>query len=297
MESQALSLVLSAPPICWPSPSARSRFADAPHSRLDFARCAGAQALAGERTRARRDARCGAERIRRDRAGAPALRRRIGRHALRRQGHAADAGTPAERRARRRGRSRHRRRQRPARPARRGRRGPDRLHPDDRARLRAVRLQCVARTGQESVEPRSRDRRLVVRFGGGGRERRGCGRARIGHRRLAAHSGALLRHHRLEADLWPGLDARRDAACADARHHRTAGARRRRSAAGRADSRRPAGVEADPQDRGAARCRGALHAGHHAGQFRSGRCAAGLGIAIEHEGRPCRRSTPSTLTR
>ena len=53
-------------------------------------------------------------------------------------------------------------------------------------------------------------------------------RARVGYRRLAAHPGAWLRRHRVEADPWVGLDARRDAARALARHHRVARARRRR---------------------------------------------------------------------
>ena len=191
---------------------------------------------------------------------------------------------PAERRARRRGRSRHRGRQRSAGSAGRGRRGSYRFHPDDRTGLRAVRLQCLARTGQESMEPGSRLRRFVVRLGGGCGERRSRGRARFGHRRLAPHSGALLRHHRLEADLWPGLDARRNAARAVARHHRGSGAQRRRSAAARCRSWPICRASrADPKRRGAARCRGAM-------RTRTSRkpvptladVLSDVGIAIEH---------------
>ena len=68
----------------------------------------------------------------------------------------------------------------------------------------------------------------------------GDDRARLRHRRLAAHPGACLRDHRLEADLGGGFDARRDAAGADARYHRAAGAWRRRNHARRRRPRRSA---------------------------------------------------------
>ena len=204
---------------------------DAPHSRLDFAQCGRAAALAVECARASQRAQHGVECVCRDRVGENASRAACWTAALCRQGHAADAVASAERRIRRRGRSRHRRGQRSAGSAGRGRRGSHRVHSNDRAGLRAVWLQCLARTGQESVEPGPRSRRFVVWIGGRRCKRRGRGRARFGHRRLAPHSSALLRHHGLEADLWPGLDERRDAARAVTRHHRGAGAQRGRSAA------------------------------------------------------------------
>ena len=74
----------------------------------------------------------------------------------------------------------------------------------DRARLRAVGLQCRARPRQESVESGLHLRRLIVGLGCGGGERRRRGRARLRHRRLASHPGVRLRRHRLETHPWAG---------------------------------------------------------------------------------------------
>ena len=186
--------------------------------------------------------------------------RTLDAHALRGQGHAANAVASAERRARRSGRTRDRREQRSAGPVGRGRRGSHRVHSNDRIGLRAVRLQCLARPGQESVEPGPRPRRFVVWLGGGGCERCGRRRAWFGHRRLAPHPGALLRHHRLEADLWPDLDARRDAAGAVARHHWGSGTQRGRSAAARCDPGRSAAIAPDPRRCCVPRCSCAMRA-------------------------------------
>ena len=65
----------------------------------------------------------------------------------------------------------------------------------------------------------------------------------IGHRRLGAQSGQRLRHRRAEADLWPGVAARRVSAVVHARPCRPAdphGGRQRADAGrdGRARSRR-----------------------------------------------------------
>ena len=100
---------------------------------------------------------------------------------------------------------------------------------------------------EESMEPGPRPRRFVVWVGGGGCERCGLRRAWFGHWRLAPHPGALLRHHRLEADLWPDLDARRNAVGAIARHHRDSGTQRGRSAPARYDPGRSAAIAPDPR--------------------------------------------------
>ena len=174
-------------------------------------------------------------------------------------------------------RSRHCRDQRSARTPRCSRRRSDRLHQHDRTGLRAVRLQCDARSRQESVEPGLHFRRLVVGLGGRGRERRRGRCARVRHRRLGAHSRACLRHHGLEADLRCGLGARHDAAGAHARHHRAPGPQRRRHAAAgmpimaELPSSRPMLAR-----RGARRCCGGIRSGHPARASRTQlRCSPG----------------------
>ena len=61
-------------------------------------------------------------------------------------------------------------------------------------------------------------------------------RARLRHRRLAAHSGALLRRHLVEADLRRRAACRRDAPLPEPRHGRHSRAQRLGSAGTRAHS-------------------------------------------------------------
>ncbi len=217
---------------------------------------------AGKCTRAGQQAQCGAECVRRHRAGQSTSWPLIGRPALRGQGHAANAGPSAERRACRSGRTRDRREQQSAGPAGRGRRGPHRVHSNDRVGLRAFRLQCLAWPSQESVEPGHVSRRFVVWIGGRRCKRRGRRRARFGHRRLASHSGALLRYHSLEADLWRDLDEGRNAARAVTRHHWSSGAQRGRSAAACCDPGRSAGIAPVPRHCCVGRCGCTMRARH-----------------------------------
>ena len=166
----------------------------------------------------------------------------------------------------------------------------DRLHQHDRTGLRAVRLQRDARARQESVEPGLHLRRLVVGLGGRRRERRRCRCAGFRHRRLGAHSRACLRHHGLEADLWCGVGAGHDAACAHARHHRAPGPQRRRHAAAGTDHGRAAVVAAH---RAAPRCSTMLLA-----QCRSGHPARARGRrGGARRGRRSRSSSARRLPR
>ena len=160
--------------VCWVSRLRRIALPNAPHSRLDLARCGRASWLEVERTRAGQRAKHEVECVCRDGAGGNTPRSHVGRPALRRQGHAANAGTSAERRAQRSTRSWDRREQRSTRPAGRGRRGSHRVHSNDRVGLRAFRLQCFAGPSEESVEPGPRPRRIVIWISSGGCER--CGR-------------------------------------------------------------------------------------------------------------------------
>ena len=111
------------------------------------------------------------------------------------------------------------------------RQGCRRDHPrqDQRALCarRLAELQRHLRHDQQSVGPRPLARRIVGRIVG--RACRGfrAGVARLGHRRIAARAGALLRHLRPQADLEPDPAARPPAA----RH----GSTHQRSRRGRAD--------------------------------------------------------------
>ena len=176
--------------VCWVSRLRRIALPNAPHSRLDLARCGRASWLEVERARAGRRAKQQLNAFVEIAAGENTSRSHVGRHALRRQGHAANAGTSAERGAQRSRRSWDRREQRSAGPVGRGRRGSHRVHSNDRVGLRAFRLQCFAGPNQEPLEPGPRPRRLVVWIGGGGGERCGRRRARFGYGgslRIPAH--------------------------------------------------------------------------------------------------------------
>ena len=139
------------------------------------------------------------------------------------------------------------------------RRDPARHPADGGVRLWADRPQRALWPRAQSVETRSRHRRLVVRL----RLRRGgaidlC-RARLRHRRLDPHARAFLRRHRLESDVGPGQPRRRDAAVAVARHRRSAGA----DGGGLRTAARPDGR---PRSGGSDRKRGAgsgLRGGNH----------------------------------
>ena len=83
-------------------------------------------------------------------------------------------------------------------------------------------------------------RRLVVRLGRGGRGAADLCGARLRHRRLDPHAGALLRRHRTEDHYRPRQPRQCDAAVVHARHRRPAGAQRRRLRADRgSDLRAP----------------------------------------------------------
>ena len=81
-------------------------------------------------------------------------------------------------------------------------------------------LQRRARRAEKSLEFRLRYRRLVIGFRGRRRQRLRRLRARIRHRRLAAHSGALLRRHLMETDLRRRAGCRRDAPLPEPGHDR-----------------------------------------------------------------------------
>ncbi len=78
-------------------------------------------------------------------------------------------------------------------------------------------LRSAVPAGAQSVEPGPSSGRLIV-----GLRRRRLRRAvsvgpRLRHRRFGAQSGQRLRHRRAEADLWPGVAARRVSAVVHAR--------------------------------------------------------------------------------
>ena len=95
------------------------------------------------------------------------------------------------------------------------------------------------------VEHRPSSRRLVVGLGLGRRRRPVPDGAGHRHRRQRAQSGELLRHRRAEADLRPGVAARRLSAVVHARPCRADDAHRRRQ---RADAARrsPATIRSIP---------------------------------------------------
>ena len=166
---------------------------------------------------------------------ARAAARRAGRH----QGHhrrrrPADdlpfqdpAGQPRDRRRRLRRKAARRRRDR-------GRQALDARIRDRRAELRPA----VA-AGAQSVEPRPSSRRLVVGLGLGRVGRPVPDGAGQRHRRQRAQSGELLRHRRPEADLRPGVAARRLPALLHPRPYRADDAHGRRQRADAGGDRRP----------------------------------------------------------
>ena len=117
---------------------------------------------------------------------------------------------------------------------------PARQDAHGRIRVRRLGTQPADGRAVESVGQRDapRRRRLVERLRG-----RGGGRSvprgdRLGHRRIDPHPGGALRHHRVEAHLWPREPLRRRAAVRHARLDRSARAHRRgRRAAHRGDVR------------------------------------------------------------
>ena len=87
---------------------------------------------------------------------------------------------------------------------------------------RRAELRSAVPAGAQSLEPRPFHRRVVVRLGRGRRRRPGAHRHGLGHWRLDPRAGLLLRHRRAQADLWPGLAARRLSALLHARPLRPA---------------------------------------------------------------------------
>ena len=121
-----------------------------------------------------------------------------------------------------------------------------------------VRKKRVLRNSGQSLgwQAQGDSRRFVQRLRGGGGDRQGGRRIRNGYRRFHPGSRGLLRHLRIENDLWPRVDERRVSHFAQASgYRRTDGCRHSASGAGHGSVagglcvRLPAAVAAKPSAR------------------------------------------------
>ena len=180
---------------------------------------------------------------RRRRARAPAARRRdrrpAGRHPVRAQGPVLHPGTGHDLRFAHARRLRAALRRHRGRAARWRRRRVHRQGQHGRVRHGLVERALALRAGAQSLGSGPGPGRLVRRLGRAGGGRRGALRDRLRHRRLGAPARGLLRHHRAQADLWPGVALGHGRLRLQPRPGRRAGALGGRLRAGAVHARRP----------------------------------------------------------